>query len=70
MLRWREKSALICFLLALPTTLLGVEPETIRTEGRACLLRVEGQPVLRVEGSPYEMGRQHGVLLREEIRAL
>ena len=29
---------------------------------------VEGLRVVRLSGSPYELGRQHGELLREEVR--
>ncbi len=30
---------------------------------------VEGLPVVRLSGSPYELGRQHGELLRDQVRA-
>src|SRR5262249_42990396 len=33
------------------------------------LMRVAGYPVLRLRGSPYERGYQHGFLFREEVRA-
>lgn len=36
---------------------------------RGELLHLSGYPVLRLRGSPYERGYQHGVLLREAVRA-
>ncbi len=39
-------------------------------EGKGWLERIDGYPVLHLKGSPREMGRQHGRLLRSEIRAL
>jgi tetratricopeptide (TPR) repeat protein len=39
----------------------------VRTLGPARHRKVAGLHVLRVAGSPYEMGRQHGALLKDEI---
>lgn len=39
-------------------------------EGKGLLLEKEGLKILRLEGSPFERGRQHGVLLRDQVRAL
>ncbi len=38
--------------------------------GRGFLERMDGYPVLHLRGTPYEMGWQHGTLLKEECRAL
>ncbi|MBI3271218.1 MAG: peptidase C45 [Planctomycetes bacterium] len=46
-----------------PVELLGVE-------GKGWLERRAGNLVLHVAGTPYEMGYQHGVLLRQQIRGL
>lgn len=44
---------------------------TPRRHGRGRLERGPGgTPILHLEGTPEEMGEQHGALLREEIRAL
>lgn len=44
---------------------------TPRTHGRGRLERGPGGvPILYLEGTPEEMGEQHGALLRDEIRAL
>jgi len=43
--------------------------ETIARCGRGWLERVEGRLVLHVKGSPYEMGYQHGALLKEHVRS-
>ncbi len=37
-------------------------------EGKGYLEEVEGNLVLHLEGSPYEMGYQHGVLLKNHVR--
>lgn len=48
-------------------------PESPSTEIRRCgpawHQMVAGLNVLRLKGSPYEMGRQHGALLRREVSA-
>ncbi len=43
-------------------------PEEQRAD-KGELVRIAGYPVLRLRGSPYERGYQHGLLLREEVRA-
>src|SRR5262252_716243 len=40
-----------------------------KTADKGELVRVAGYPVLRLRGSPYERGYQHGFLFREEVRA-
>lgn len=42
--------------------------EVVATEGKGRLERIDGTRVLVVQGSPEEMGTQHGRLLRKEIR--
>jgi hypothetical protein len=44
------------------------EVKTIGRCGQGFLETVNGYRVLHVQGSPYEMGYQHGVLLKEHIR--
>jgi hypothetical protein len=42
--------------------------ETIARCGEGFLETVDGYPVLHLKGAPYEMGYQHGRLLKEHIR--
>jgi isopenicillin-N N-acyltransferase like protein len=42
--------------------------ETIARCGKGWLDKVDGALVLHLEGSPYEMGYQHGALLKEHVR--
>jgi isopenicillin-N N-acyltransferase like protein len=52
-------------------TAVGVSAgELIARCGAGYLERVDGHLVLHVKGTPYEMGYQHGALLRKEIRSL
>ncbi len=45
------------------------ETRTIARQGRGFLEDVDGSRVLHLKGSAHEMGVQHGVLLRDHIRA-
>jgi len=57
--------------LAIPTPRAAAAPREqtiVRRMGRGWLARVADVHVLKVAGSPYDMGYQHGVLLSEEIR--
>ena len=45
-----------------------VRAETIGRSGKGFLEEIDGYRVLHVKGTPYEMGYQHGVLLKEHIR--
>jgi hypothetical protein len=40
----------------------------IARSGNGWLEETDGYPVLHLKGTPYEMGRQHGELLREHVR--
>jgi isopenicillin-N N-acyltransferase-like protein len=44
--------------------------ELVARCGQGYLERVDGHLVLHVKGSPYEMGYQHGALLKNEIKSL
>lgn len=55
--------ALGSFALARP-----VQAETIARVGEGFLERIDGQLVLHVAGTPWEMGYQHGALLKDHIR--
>lgn len=62
--------ALFLVSLLLHFVLRGVAlGETIATCGQGWLERINGQYVLHLEGTPYEMGFQHGALLKEHVRS-
>src|SRR6516165_5705381 len=46
------------------------ETRTIARCGAGFLEEVDGYKVLHVKGTPYEMGYQHGALLRDDIKEL
>lgn len=52
-----------------PTVIDGTESKTIATCGKGWLEEINGYRVLHLKGTPYEMGFQHGTLLRESVRA-
>ncbi|MHC4392537.1 MAG: C45 family autoproteolytic acyltransferase/hydrolase, partial [Planctomycetota bacterium] len=61
----------LCFWAAVPATAQiqeTVTREVIAREGKGRLEKQNGQLVLYVKGTPYEMGFQHGKLLRELVR--
>ena len=75
-----KRTTFLCALLAglpilvLATALAGAEaPEPVRRlvaeEGKGYLETVDGYRVLHLKGTPEEMGRQHGVLLKEAVTA-
>lgn len=55
----------VATLSSSPALRAGTRDE-VRTAARLAL--VDGHRVLHVNGTPYEMGHQHGKLLREEVR--
>jgi len=68
--RARLTAKLLCSLAlaALPSA-AGEMSRVIRAEGKGYLEQVGGHLVLHVAGTPYEMGWQHGRLLRKQVRA-
>lgn len=62
----RKLSLIAAFLFAAAA----LSAEFLAREGKGYLERVGGLLVLHVKGTPYEMGYQHGRLLREHIREL
>jgi len=55
-----------CALVVVSAASAGVE--TVARCGQGFLEKIDGYLVLHVKGTPYEMGYQHGALLREHIR--
>ncbi len=56
-----------CFIIAACLATAGWA-ETLARHGRGWLERRDGSLVLHLAGSPYEMGEQHGVLLKDHIQ--
>jgi hypothetical protein len=54
----------VLVLLLLSTAALA---ETVARCGKGWLELVDGYPVLHLKGTPYEMGYQHGALLKESV---
>jgi isopenicillin-N N-acyltransferase like protein len=65
MTRARRALALLVLWSLVPAA---VHAETIARSGAGWLERIDGYPVLHLKGTPYEMGRQHGELLRDSVR--
>jgi len=62
--RWFSPFA-ICFV-----SLLAIAPASAQTVARCgdgWLELIDGYPVLHLKGSPYEMGYQHGALLKKDV---
>ncbi len=55
-------------LIALVCVPAAVRAETVARCGAGWLERIDGYPVLHLKGTPYEMGYQHGVLLKDHVR--
>lgn len=70
----RPRSVLpwLMLVLLLTTVSLGspaiCQAQTVARCGAGWLELIDGYPVLHVKGSPYEMGFQHGALLRDHAR--
>ena len=60
------------FLIALPfpSHSAPASPQLLAREGKGALYRQDGHRILVLAGTPEEMGRQHGTLLKDDIRAL
>ena len=59
---WRLIALLLVFVAC------ETRAETVARRGAGWLERIDGYPGLHLKGTPYEMGRQHGTLLK--IRAI
>lgn len=65
----RFGSAWICtFLVILCGSSVTLSAQTIARCGSGWLELVDGYPVLHLKGTPYEMGYQHGALLKEHVQ--
>jgi isopenicillin-N N-acyltransferase like protein len=57
----------ILSILMLVVWVAPLQAEVLGRSGQGWLESIDGYPVLHVKGSPYEMGRQHGELLRDQV---
>ena len=57
-------------LLGFALCLQAAEPKLLREAGKGALYEWDGQRVAVLAGTPEEMGRQHGTLLKDDVRAL
>ena len=62
--------SLLTILCVLTTAWASPKVEMVGREGKGTLQRIDGMLVLHVRGTPYEMGYQHGKLLRTQVNAL
>ncbi len=67
MVRWRGQ--VIASILLLAVFAAQTSAETIARCGEGWLEEIDGYRVLHLRGTPYEMGYQHGALLKESVRA-
>src|SRR5438034_2216358 len=63
LVRWRL-IACLAVLAAAPAS-----AQTVARCGEGWLERIDGYPVLHLKGTGYEMGYQHGALLKELVRS-
>ena len=59
----------LLFVCAFAAERCGAESRTIARCGDGWLEEVDGYPVLHLKGAPYELGYQHGVLMKERVRS-
>lgn len=70
MSRFLARLVLLGLLMVVPSLPARGEAKTLARCGEGFLEEVDGYRVLHLKGSPYHMGFQQGVLLREDIREL
>jgi isopenicillin-N N-acyltransferase like protein len=63
----RSRVLVLAFLFVAFT--FRVEAQTTARCGQGWLELIDGQPVLHLKGTPYEMGYQHGALLKDHVQA-
>jgi hypothetical protein len=59
---------MVLFAIAWVGTAVSVSAQTIARCGEGWLEKIDGALVLHLKGSPYEMGYQHGALLKDQVR--
>src|SRR5262245_9725069 len=66
--RMRTTYRLIAIVLVALCAIARAQAQTVARCGEGWLELVDGYPVLHVKGTPYEMGYQHGALLKPSVR--
>jgi hypothetical protein len=64
----RTAVRLACLFVLLAISLSSASAQTTARCGEGWLENLNGLPVLHLKGTPYEMGYQHGALLKEHVR--
>ncbi len=64
----RSAVSILLVLALIATATRQTAAQTVARCGEGWLERIDGYPVLHLKGTPYEMGYQHGALLKNDIR--
>jgi isopenicillin-N N-acyltransferase-like protein len=64
----RSAVSILLVLALIATATRQTAAQTVARCGEGWLERIDGYPVLHLKGTPYEMGYQHGALLKDDIR--
>jgi isopenicillin-N N-acyltransferase like protein len=67
-IRFRLFTLIAALLTVIGTDRAVAHAETIARCGDGWLESIDGYPVLHLKGTPYEMGYQHGALLKDSVR--
>ncbi len=65
----RTALRIVCLIALMAAALNSAHAQTTARCGQGWLEMVDGLPVLHLKGTPYEMGYQHGALLKAHVRA-
>ncbi len=69
MLRYRLSALLLLLCFTAISAAADTDSRVVARSGKGWLEEVGGYPVLHLKGTPYEMGHQHGVLLKDLVRS-
>jgi len=61
---WTSSFVTVVLLISVSTT----SAQTVARCGQGWLELIDGYPVLHLKGTPYEMGYQHGALMKKDVR--
>jgi isopenicillin-N N-acyltransferase like protein len=67
-LPWRRLTPACLAFVVIAGLLPAARAEAVARCGKGWLERIDGYPVLHLKGTPWEMGYQHGALLKESVR--
>ncbi|MBN2330166.1 MAG: peptidase C45 [Candidatus Omnitrophica bacterium] len=66
---WKQPIGMMLMALIMAIAAAPACSEIIARDGKGYVERIDGQLVLHLKGNPYELGRQHGVLLRDLVKS-